>query len=167
MYKIFGIDPGLADTGIGIVSGRDFEIENYSFGCISTNKDTPLAQRLGKIYDNILKLLEEHKPDRVIVEDIFSLERYPKSGILLGKVTGAILLASYHTKIPVFEVPVREAKKILSGNGNASKAQLEQSVRHVLEHDSQIKPYHASDALALALIGLFRYNTEFYQKEDK
>ncbi len=159
MYTIIGIDPGLADTGVGIVSGKDFEINQYSYGCISTDKDETLPKRLEKIYENVLKLLKDNKPDRIIVEDIFSLERYPKSGILLGKVTGVILLAGCHANIPVFEVPVREAKKILSGNGNASKAQLEKSVRHVLEHDSQIKPDHASDALALALIGLFRYNT--------
>lgn len=93
----------------------------------------------------------------MVVEDVFSLERYPKSGILLGKVTGVILLAGAHAGVPVIEIPVRESKKILSGNGNAGKEQLEKAVRNHLGHGEQIRPFHASDALALALIGLFRY----------
>ncbi len=92
----------------------------------------------------------------MVVEDVFSLEKYPKSGITLGKVTGAILLAGCEVKIPVIEIPVREAKKVLTGSGRASKVQLERAVRHFLNTDKPIKPHHASDALALALIGLFR-----------
>jgi crossover junction endodeoxyribonuclease RuvC len=54
-------------------------------------------------------------------------------------------------------VAVREAKQVLTGNGNASKQQLESSVRNRLGHDGPIRPFHASDALGLALIGLLRY----------
>ncbi len=93
----------------------------------------------------------------MVVEDIFSLQKYPKSGITLGKVTGIILLAGYQVDVPVTEVPVREAKQVLTGNGNASKMQLERAVRHFLNLTTPIKPYHASDAIGLALIGLFRY----------
>ena len=156
--KLIGIDPGLADTGIGIVTGQKFQIENYSFGCINTSKKSSLAVRLEQIYSKISFVLKKEKPELIIVEDIFSLTKYPKSGILLGKVTGVILLASSHAKIPVIEIPVREAKKVLSGNGNASKSQLEKTVRHLLNHSCPIKPDHASDALALALIGLYRFD---------
>lgn len=93
----------------------------------------------------------------MVIEDVFSLQKYPKSGITLGKVTGVILLAGYQVDVPVTEVPVREAKQVLTGNGNASKMQLERAVRHFLNLTTPIKPYHASDALGLALIGLFRY----------
>ena len=93
----------------------------------------------------------------MVIEDVFSLQKYPKSGITLGKVTGVILLAGYQVDVPVTEVPVREAKQVLTGNGNASKIQLERAVRHLLNLPDPIRPYHASDALGLALIGLFRY----------
>ncbi len=157
MIKCLGIDPGLAETGIGIVFGQKFDIESYSFGSINTPKDMPLPDRLNHIYDKILSLIESEKPDLIVVEDVFSLNKYPKSGITLGKVTGIILLAAAKTGSPVLEIPVREAKKILTGNGNANKSQLESAVRHLLQHPEQIKPDHASDAIALAIIGQIRY----------
>jgi len=157
MIKCLGIDPGLAETGIGIVFGQEFDIESYSFGSINTPKDMLLPDRLNHIYDKILSLIESEKPDLIIVEDVFSLNKYPKSGITLGKVTGVILLAAAKTGVSVLEIPVREAKKILTGNGNANKSQLENAVRHLLQHPEQIKPDHASDAIALAIIGQIRY----------
>jgi crossover junction endodeoxyribonuclease RuvC len=75
----------------------------------------------------------------------------------LGQVTVVIQLAGFHSAVPSMEVPVREAKQILTGNGNADKKQLEKAVRHQLNHKIPIKPLHASDAMGLALIGLYRY----------
>ena len=71
--------------------------------------------------------------------------------------TGVILLAGHQCGVPVAEVSVRAAKQILTGNGNADKKQLERAVRHQLNHKLPIKPVHASDAMGLALIGLYRY----------
>lgn len=158
MVTVMGIDPGLAETGIGVVSGAALTVSDYSFGHIRTTKDMSTAARLHLIHSRISEAIAIKHPDLMVVEDVFSLERYPKSGILLGKVVGVVLLAACTAGIPVNEVPVREAKKILSGNGNASKAQLERSVRDFLKHPEPIKPDHASDALALAMIGLFRHN---------
>ncbi|MBU0994724.1 MAG: crossover junction endodeoxyribonuclease RuvC [Proteobacteria bacterium] len=162
MVKVIGVDPGLADTGIGIIMGTGLTVDSYSFGSISTHKDVSLPVRLDMIYSQLNQLLKQEAPDLMVVEDIFSLARNPKSGISLGKVTGAILLAGCHAAIPVIEIPVREAKKILSGNGNAGKEQLEKSVRYLLKHNSPIRPFHASDALALALIGLYRFDTHAF-----
>jgi len=94
----------------------------------------------------------------MVIEDGFSLEKYPKSGITLGQVSGVILLAGCRKQIPVVQVPVREAKQILTGNGNAGKQQLEESVRRRLNHPVPIRPYHSADALSMALIGLFRWS---------
>lgn len=157
MIKIIGIDPGLAETGIGIATGMGMKVENYSFGCIRTPKQDPLPDRLNKIFTEISHVLENESPDLMVVEDIFSLKQYPKSGITLGKVTGVLLLAGCRSKISVREIPVREAKQVLTGNGNAGKSQLEKAVRGILNMETPIRPYHASDAMALALIGLFRF----------
>ncbi len=154
--KVIGIDPGMANTGVAIVNGDPRRVEGYSFGTITTSSKTPVSQRLIKIYDEILAITEHENPDLMVVEDIFSLGKYPKSGILLGKVTGAILVAGCHCNIPVREVAVREVKKILTGNGAADKNQLERMVRQHLGREEPIRPSHASDALALALIGLYR-----------
>lgn len=158
MPKIIGTDPGLAETGIGIVRGKGLNVEGYAFGTIKTLAELCLPARLERIYSQISQVLKDESPDLMVVEDIFSLQKYPKSGIMLGKVTGVILLAGWQADVPVTQVPVREAKQILTGNGNATKSQLEKAVRHVLHSEIPIKPSHASDALALALIGLFRYS---------
>ena len=75
----------------------------------------------------------------MVVEDVFSLAKYPKSGITLGQVTGVVMLAGWQMGVSSVEIPVREAKQVLTGNGNASKMQLEESVRHRLKHQSSHK----------------------------
>ena len=160
MVKIIGIDPGLAATGIGIVRGLGSRIDGYSFGSIHTSKTTSLPSRLDKIFSKLLQLLQNENPDLMVIEDVYSLNRYPKSGLILGQVTGVIHLAGFHAAVPSVEVPVREAKQILTGNGNADKKQLEKAVRHRLNHKVPIKPIHASDAMGLALIGLYRYENK-------
>ena len=156
MLKIIGIDPGIASTGIGIVRGTGLSVEGYSFGTIKTPKNSPLPQRLNTIFTKLLPVLHDERPDLMVIEDIFSLGKYPKSGIQLGKACGVVLLAGHQANVPTVEIPVREAKQVLTGNGNAGKAQMEKTVRNILAAKTPIRPDHASDALAMALIGLYR-----------
>ncbi len=157
MVTVVGIDPGLAATGFGIVRGDGLKIDDFSFGSINTPRNISLPHRLEQIYSRLILVLEDAKPDLMVVEDVFSVEKFPKAGITLGKVSGVVLLAGCKTDVPVAEVPVREAKQILTGNGNASKKQLEKAARHLLKLQTPIRPYHASDAMGLALLGLFRF----------
>ncbi|WDP88957.1 MAG: crossover junction endodeoxyribonuclease RuvC [Desulfobacter sp.] len=155
--KVIGIDPGLAGTGIGLVLGNGREIAGYSFGSIATDAKDPTPARLHKIYTKTKEFLKEQSPDLVVIEDIYSLEKYPGSGIMLGKVSGILLLAAFEAGAQVREVSVREVKKVVSGSGSADKHQVERSVRHLVNHHEPIRPFHASDALGLALTGLYRY----------
>lgn len=158
MIKVIGIDPGLSATGVGIVRGMGLKIDGFSFDSINTSKNISLPSRLDQIFSNLLLVLKDEKPDLMVVEDVFSVEKFPKAGITLGKVTGVVLLAGCRVDVPVAEVSAREAKQILTGNGNASKMQLEKTVRRLLNLTKPIRPYHASDAMGLAILGLFRYN---------
>ena len=160
MMKIVGIDPGLAGTGIGVIEGQGREILGYSFGSISTDAGTPEPVRLNHIYLKTKEFLQQQTPDLVVIEDIYSLEKYPGSGIILGKVSGVLILAAFKAGARIREVSVREVKKVVSGNGGADKHQVERSVRHLLDHHEPIRPFHASDALGLALTGLYRYGNE-------
>lgn len=162
--KVLGIDPGLAATGIGIVTGLNRAVNSYAFGVVKTAKKDPPASRLEKIYTRLCALIVAEAPDMLVIEDVFSLEKYPRSGISLGQVSGVVLLASRKADVTVRQIAVREAKQVLTGNGNASKMQLENAVRAVLACDGPIRPYHASDALGLALIGLFRYGADCRNK---
>jgi len=157
MIKVVGIDPGLAGTGVGVIEGSANKILGYSFGSIATDAKTPTPFRLHTIYSKISDFLTAQKPDYVVIEDIYSLEKYPGSGIMLGKVSGVILVAAYQAEVAVEEISVREVKKIITGSGSADKHQMERSVRNLLNHDGRIRPFHASDALGLALTGYYRY----------
>lgn len=166
MIKIIGIDPGLAATGIGIVQGNGSKVDGYFFDSIHTSNKSSLANRLDQIFSKLLHLLTTETPDLMVVEDVFSLGKYPKSAITLGQVTGVVLLAASRAGIASMEIPVREAKQVLTGNGNASKMQLEAAVRRQLKHAAPIRPYHASDAVGLALIGFYRYRDRSAAKEN-
>jgi crossover junction endodeoxyribonuclease RuvC len=163
MTTIIGIDPGLAATGVGIIRGNGLKIEGYSFGSISTSKNNSLPNRLDHIFSKLLQILKDENPDLMVVEDVFSLAKYPKSGITLGQVAGVVMLAGCRAGVSSIEIPVREAKQVLTGNGNASKKQLEEAVRRRLNHNTPIKPDHASDAVGLALIGFYRYNDSIHK----
>lgn len=157
VVKVVGIDPGLAGTGIGVVQGAGMHPSGYSFGAITTDKKDPLSVRLERIYSQAVGFLKAQSPDLVVLEDIFSLHKYPGSGITLGKVTGVLLLAASQSGADTDEISVREAKRVVSGSGSADKHQVERAVRHYLGHPGQIRPFHASDALALAIAGFHRY----------
>lgn len=167
MIKVIGIDPGLASTGIGIVKGKGLKIDGYSFGSIQTPKNISLPNRLDQIFSKVTCLLNEEKPDLMVVEDSFSLRKNPKSGLTLGKVSGVVLLAGCKENVSIVEVAAREAKQILTGNGNASKHQLEKAVRSILNKTTPISPNHASDAIGLAIIGVYRYGDTSFKKERK
>ncbi|MFZ2632407.1 MAG: crossover junction endodeoxyribonuclease RuvC [Desulfosalsimonadaceae bacterium] len=158
MIKVVGIDPGLAATGVAVVRGEGLCVSSFSYGAIKTTPCQKLQDRLNVIYSGMLSVLEAEGPDLMVVEDVFSVEKFPQSGITLGKVTGVILLAGCRKNIPIMEVSVREAKQVLTGSGRAGKKQLEESVRRRLNHSAPITPYHCSDAMALAMIGLFRWD---------
>ena len=158
--KVVGIDPGLAGTGVGIIEGDGRNITGYSFGSISTPSREETPRRLHSIYSKIHSFLEGQHPDLVVIEDIYSLEKYPGSGIMLGKVSGVILLAAYQIGVRFEEVAVREMKKIICGSGGADKVQVEKSVRNQLGHPEPIRPFHASDALGLAMTGYYRYKRQ-------
>jgi crossover junction endodeoxyribonuclease RuvC len=160
MIKVIGIDPGLSATGFGIARGSGHKVDTFSFGSITTSKTLSLPNRLDQIFSKMFRMLKDEAPEQMVVEDIFSVAKFPKAGMTLGKVTGVLLLAGYQTGVPVIEIPVREAKQVLTGNGNASKIQLEKAVRRLLNLKTPIRPYHASDAMGLALLGLFRYNAK-------
>jgi len=156
VMRVIGIDPGLASTGIAVVEGSSLAVSNYAFETLRTSADSLLPDRLMHIYNGVNKAIHDVQPDIMVIEDVFSLNRYPKSGITLGKVTGVILLAACHCSLPIMEIAVREAKQVLTGSGSAGKAQLEACVRMRLNHPEPIRPSHASDAMALALAGLYR-----------
>lgn len=95
------------------------------------------------------------QPEIVAVENVFSLVRYPKAGILLGGVIGVIYLSVFQKNVRVIEVAPREVKSALAGYGAATKVQIREATKSALGLTG-LKSFHAADALAVALTVFYR-----------
>jgi crossover junction endodeoxyribonuclease RuvC len=93
----------------------------------------------------------------IAIENVFSLVRYPKAGILLGGVLGIIYLSVSQNNVSMIEITPREVKNSLTGHGGASKYQIKEAIKNVLNMTG-VKSFHATDALAVALAAFYRKN---------
>jgi crossover junction endodeoxyribonuclease RuvC len=143
--KILGLDPGLVATGYGFVVGD----KCLDFGIIRTDNKTELGERISKVLKALRKKIHEHAPDICVIETLFFRKVSARSVIYSAQLRGAILYMLYSEKIPVVEVTPAKAKKILTGNGRASKKQIDFMIHRVYNLQGKINE-HASDALAIA-----------------
>lgn len=153
--KILGIDPGLASTGFGAIICDRPTPTLIKCGFIKTSPNIHISSRLFQIYNDMNHLIETIKPDIVAIENIFSLVRYPKAGILLGGVLGIIYLLVSQNKIRMVEITPKEVKKSLVGYGSANKKQIRETIQKIL-NITEISSFHAADALAIALTAYYR-----------
>lgn len=147
---IFGIDPGYAIVGCGIVR---YEHNNFSligYGAVTTDKDMPFNQRLKSIYDDITELLEKFKPDAVSIERLY-FNTNQKTAIDVAQARGVIVLAVENAGVPIFEYTPLQVKQSIVGYGRAEKFQVQEMTRTFLKLDKIPKPDDAADALALAI----------------
>ena len=159
MTLALGIDPGTATTGYGLVRLLpDGELVAVSFGIISTPKDATPSARLEMLYNDLRKLLKQHKPDTSAVEKLF-FARNVTTGIAVGQARGVVLLALQQAGLESFEYTPKEVKNAVAGYGSAEKRQVQEMVRALLQMDSIPKPDDAADALAVAITHL---NTKRY-----
>jgi len=154
--KAIGIDPGLATTGFAIVETLERHGRACHWGNIKTSSDLPFSERLNIIYTQLSEILSHWHPQLMVMEDIYVYNKYPKAAIQLGAVRGVIYLVAQHKKIDTCEMKPTEVKSALTGNGRASKQQVEKTTQKILDIKETIKSNHASDALALAITGLSR-----------
>ena len=155
-HRALGIDPGLAATGFAVIGTFKQGGELCSYGAIKTSASHSTPQRLQKIYLGVCDLLDTWKPDVIVLEDVYVLDKFPNAAVQLGEVRGVLYLAAQQRGIEVFTIRPTEVKSCLTGNGRASKEQVSQAVKRMLGRREDIKPDHASDAAALALMVLSR-----------
>ncbi|MDI6638314.1 MAG: crossover junction endodeoxyribonuclease RuvC [Bacillota bacterium] len=149
--RIIGIDPGLVDTGYGIVDVSGGRVRLVEAGLVRTTASAPVEVRLKEIFEGVLSLLSEHLPAAVIVEDLYTSYRHPRTAVLMGHARGVILLAASSRGLEVVSYPPARVKKALTGRGTASKEQIQRMVQVRLGLDEVPEPDHVADALALAL----------------
>jgi len=147
---LLGVDPGSRVTGFGAVRLGAGLPRFVGAGVIRTSTRADAATRLGELADGIARVLEELRPEVVVVERAFAA-RNVASALRIGEVRGVILAAAARAGAQVFELPPAVAKKALVGNGQAHKTQVAAMVARLLGLDTVPEPLDATDALALAL----------------
>jgi crossover junction endodeoxyribonuclease RuvC len=155
MMIILGIDPGLASTGFGAIEYKGKTPTLIKCGYIKTSTGNSVASRLFQIYNDMEQLIRTIQPNLIAFENVFSLVRYPKAGILLGGVLGVIFVSAQQNNVELNEISPKEAKNALVGFGNANKSQIKNAVQKLLGIND-VKSFHASDALAVALTAFYR-----------
>lgn len=155
--KILGIDPGIGICGFGLIetSGRA-NAKTLDYGAVTTVVDAPLPSRLKELYDSLVEVFKETKPDLVAVEKLF-FSKNITTGIAVAEARGIVLLVAEQNGLPVYEYSPNEIKKTLTGYGSADKAQMEEMVRVHLGLKTKPKPDDAADALAAAITCGFLY----------
>ena len=145
-----GIDPGLINTGYGIISFKDQIKEILDFGIITPDKTSSLSCRLNTIYNDISSIISKYQPDCLSVEEVFYSNNI-KTTLKLGQARGAVLIAAAQSQIEIYEYSARKIKLSLTGNGNANKQQVKFMVGNTLNLNISEYKDDASDALAAAL----------------
>lgn len=149
---IIGFDPGLADTGYGVIKVQGNRFSCLDYGSIKTLAKTDLSDRLCIIYNEILDLLKKYKPERVAIEHLF-FSKNVKTAMAVGQARGVILLAIAQAAIPMVEFTPNQVKQAVSAYGGASKDQIQRMVKVILNLEEIPKPDDAADALAIAICG--------------
>jgi crossover junction endodeoxyribonuclease RuvC len=149
-YTILGIDPGLADTGYGLIGAHNGELTCLDYGSIKTPAKTEIAARLETIFKELIKLIKKYRPHLIAVEELFFCNNV-KTALLVGEARGVVLLAAKTGRVPTCEFTPLEVKQAIAAYGHASKNQVQKMVKLLLKLDEIPKPDDAADALAIAI----------------
>jgi len=169
--RVIGIDPGSRLCGYGVLEAQNGEVAYLISGCIAPNSALPFNQRLKVIYDGLLKIIDQHTPDVMSIEDIF-FAKNAQSAIKLGQARGVALLAGSNAGIPIHEYAPTKVKLALTGRGRANKAEV-QNMLSILLGVTTWESQDASDAVAIALCHIHisqietRLGKEFVQPRRK
>ena len=149
--RILGIDPGLQTTGFGVVDANGSRLSYVGSGTIKTTHLAlgDLPGRLKVLFDGICEITERYQPDTATIEIIF-VNVNPQSTLLLGQARGACITALVSRGLPVAEYTALQMKKAVVGHGRATKPQVQEMVRRLLDLPGLPGP-DAADALGMAI----------------
>lgn len=151
-----GVDPGLTDTGFGVLETGPHGFAVVDAGVISTARTDPLEARLNALHRAVGRVIETRRPALLVVEDLYAEYRFPRTAILMGHARGVIYLAARQSGIPVLALSPSEVKRAVTGSGAAPKGQVQRSVQTLLGLAALPRPSHVADALGLCVTGIAR-----------
>lgn len=147
--RILGIDPGSRMTGFGVIDVINREQHYVASGCIKTQPNAPLVDRIHVIVTHIWEVIETYKPNQAAIEQVF-VNVNPASTLMLGQARGAAIAALTTKELAVYEYTALQVKKAVVGHGKAAKEQVQHMVVTLLGLDGTPSS-DAADALAVAL----------------
>lgn len=150
---ILGIDPGIADTGFGIIKKDEAKITCLMYGSIKTPAKTDIADRLETISNDLNVLIKKYKPDLIAVEQLFFAKNV-KTALVVGQARGVVLLTAKQNNIPLTEFTPLQVKQAVTTYGKADKTQIQRMVKMILGLSKIPKPDDAADALAIAICAI-------------
>lgn len=151
--RILGIDPGLGITGYGLIelNGRNLNVNVIEAGIVRSSTKADIEKRLLEIHRKIINLIKDARPDVVVLENLYSHYKHPRTSILMGHARGVICLAVAQQGIDLVNYPSTRVKKAITSRGHASKQQIQRTVTSLLNLRHIPEPVDVTDALALAL----------------
>jgi crossover junction endodeoxyribonuclease RuvC len=148
---ILGIDPGIADTGFGLIEkGAGGKLIYLACGSIKTKAGLPMAERLEILNNQLEEIIKKYQPKLAAVEELF-FQNNAKTAIIVGEARGVILLTCRKNKVPIVELTPLQVKQTIAGFGRADKRQVQKMVKLLLNLKEIPKPDDAADALAIAI----------------
>ncbi len=145
-----GIDPGVANTGFGVVRIAGGQMSAVDGGVIEAPAEMALEARLARIHTELEKLIGWHEPVAVALEDLY-FGKNVRSAIAVGQARGVAMLAAAQRAIPCFDYTPQAVKLAVCGSGSAGKRQVQQMVGALLRLPRPPESDHAADALAVAI----------------
>ena len=152
---IVGVDPGTLIAGYGVIEKTGDSITLLDVGVIKNQSSVSMPLRLKKIYSTLCSVIDRFHPDEFAIETAF-YSKNAQSALKIGQARGVSILAGVNFEIPVTEYSPREIKKSVTGNGAASKEQVQYMMVSMLKLKSTPKHFDSTDALAVAVCHAFR-----------
>jgi crossover junction endodeoxyribonuclease RuvC len=153
-FRILGVDPGLQVTGYAVLETSPHGPRICEAGVVRSaagRATTDMAPRILALYDGIVEVLEQYQPSVVVVEQLFAHYDHPRTAILMAHARGVIFLAAGQRQLPVISYNATRIKKNITGNGRASKDQVQRTIQRELALAKLPEPPDVADALAAAL----------------
>jgi crossover junction endodeoxyribonuclease RuvC len=152
--RLLGIDPGLQVTGYAVLEVAAQGPRVCEAGIVRSaegREPADMAQRLRSVYSSIVEVIQQFRPQVVAVEQLYAHYEHPRTAILMAHARGVIFLAAAQADLPVVSYNATRIKKTITGNGRASKEQVQRTIQRELSLTQLPEPPDVADALAAAL----------------
>jgi crossover junction endodeoxyribonuclease RuvC len=149
--RILGIDPGLQVCGYAVLDKNSSAEKLLEAGLVRTDSSAPIEMRLSQIAKDFRALIKKFRPGLVAVEELYSHYAHPRTAILMGHARGVILQTASAAQIEVRSFSATRIKKAITGNGRASKMQIQKAIMSLLGLRKLPEPADVADAIAAAL----------------